>query len=107
MGYTHMVNEQFQGLANPRADKDACGICTVADVHGKKSHKTDQQGLEMLANLEHRGACGCDPLTGDGAGILFQIPHEFFKKVGPKKLPAPDRYAVGMVFLPAYPSDRE
>ena len=96
-----------QPLVNLQEGKDSCGIGFVADIHGKKSHNIVRMGIEMLENLEHRGACGCDPLTGDGAGVLLQIPHGFFVKNGPKKLPRTGDYAVGMVFLPNFPSDRE
>jgi glutamate synthase domain-containing protein 1 len=72
----------------------------VADMKGGRSHRIVQMGLEMLVNLEHRGACGCDPLTGDGAGLLTQIPHDFFKKAVSFSLPKPGEYGVGMLFLP-------
>src|SRR3989338_3447348 len=94
-------------LVNLKEGKDSCGIGFVADIHGKKSHNIVRMGIEMLENLEHRGACGCDPLTGDGAGILLQIPHGFFKKQFIKNLPKAGDYAVGMVFFPSFPSDRE
>src|SRR5690348_1630951 len=95
------------GLADPRLDRDSCGIGFVAAMKGGKSHKIVQMGLEMLMHLEHRGACGCDPLTGDGAGILLQIPHAFFKKQGPKNLPVEGDYGVGMVFFPTDPAERK
>ena len=79
----------------------------VADMKGGRSHRIVEMGIEMLVNLEHRGACGCDPLTGDGSGLLLQIPHEFFKKAVPFALPAPEEYGVGMVFLPQDASDRK
>ena len=69
-----------QGLYDPRYEKDACGIGFVVNVKGNKSHDIVRKGLEVLENLEHRGAVGCDPCTGDGAGILIQIPHEFLKR---------------------------
>ncbi len=96
-----------QGLIDPKIGKDNCGIGFVVNIKGGKSHDIVRMGVTMLEHLEHRGACGCDPLTGDGAGLLTQIPHELFKKSGPKKLPDAGRYAVGMVFLPAFPQDRE
>ena len=93
-----------QGLYNPEHEHDACGVGFVVNIKGVKSHDIVQKGLQVLDNLTHRGACGCDPLTGDGAGILIQIPHEFYvremKKVG-VELPAPGAYGVGMVFLPS------
>ncbi len=99
--------KQIKPLTDLTEGKDACGIGFVAEMHGKKSHRIVEMGVEMLKNLEHRGATGCDPLTGDGAGILIQIPHAFFQKSGPKNLPAQGDYGVGMVFLPSFPSDRE
>jgi glutamate synthase (NADPH/NADH) large chain len=67
-----------QGLYHPRNEHDACGMGLVASIRGEKSHEIIRKGLEVLINLTHRGAAGCDPETGDGAGILIQIPHEFF-----------------------------
>ena len=67
-----------QGLYDPANEHDACGVGFVVNLRGEKSHAIVQSGLEILVNLTHRGACGCDPLTGDGAGILTQMPHEFF-----------------------------
>ena len=93
----------LQGLYDPANEHDACGLGFVANIKGAKSHAIVEQGIEVLKHLEHRGACGCDPETGDGAGVLIQIPHEFFAKECAKlgmELPAPGGYAVGMVFLP-------
>ena len=73
-----------QGLYDPRYEHDACGIGFVADIKGRPSQQIVQQGIEVLVNLEHRGACGCDPDTGDGAGLLLQIPHEFFVREADK-----------------------
>ncbi len=91
------------GLYDPRFEHDACGVGFVANIRGVASHQIVQKGVDILLNLVHRGACGCDPLTGDGAGILLQTPHEFFaeecRKLG-IKLPDPGRYGVGAVFLP-------
>ena len=67
-----------QGLYHPAQEHDACGIGFVANVRGHKSHEIISKGIQVLLNLTHRGACGCDPETGDGAGILIQIPHQFF-----------------------------
>ena len=92
-----------QGLYNPAHEHDACGTGFVVNIKGEKSHDILQKGLEVLRNLEHRGACGCDPLTGDGAGLLMQIPHEFLRKEAEALrfvLPAPGEYGVGMVFMP-------
>jgi glutamate synthase (NADPH/NADH) large chain len=92
-----------QGLYHPAQEHDACGIGFVANVRGHKSHDIVSKGIEVLLNLTHRGACGCDPETGDGAGILLQIPHQFFKRECGKlgfELPGPGAYGVGMTFLP-------
>ena len=69
-----------QGLYDPQFEHDACGVGLVANIKGIKSHGIISQGLEVLINLGHRGASGADPETGDGAGILVQMPHEFFAK---------------------------
>ena len=92
-----------QGLYDPANEHDACGIGFVASIRGDKSHRIVEQGIQILINLTHRGACGCDPETGDGAGVLIQIPHQFFARECEKlgfTLPAPGEYAVGMTFLP-------
>jgi glutamate synthase (NADPH) large chain len=81
----------------------------VVNLNGERSHEIIRQGIEILINLTHRGACGCDPETGDGAGILIQIPHEFFARQCSKlgfKLPDPGAYGVGMMFLPVEPRQR-
>ena len=67
-----------QGLYDPRYEHDACGMGFIVNLNGEKSHDIIRKGIEILINLTHRGACGCDPETGDGAGITIQIPHEFF-----------------------------
>src|SRR5687768_12961326 len=98
-----------QGLYDPEFEKDGCGIGFVADLKGRKSHTIVQQGLEVLDNLAHRGAQGCDPCTGDGAGILFQVPHEFLRRAAAEVkiiLPKAGAYGVGMVFLPQNPEWR-
>src|SRR5271168_3045495 len=92
-----------QGLYHPSQEHDACGIGFVANVRGIKSHEIISKGIQVLLNLTHRGACGCDPETGDGAGILLQIPHKFFVRECGKLgfiLPRPGAYGVGMTFLP-------
>ena len=95
---------QPQGLYHPRNEHDACGMGLVANIRGEKSHEIIRKGLEVLINLTHRGAAGCDPETGDGAGILIQIPHEFFAHecgvLGMPPLPAAGSYGVAMCFLP-------
>jgi len=88
-----------QGLYNPAFEKDACGVGMVCSLKGEKSHDIVAKALQVLANLEHRGATGYDPETGDGAGILIQVPHGFFKAVV-SDLPEAGQYGVGMVFLP-------
>ncbi|MBT3923714.1 MAG: glutamate synthase large subunit [Nitrospina sp.] len=92
-----------QGLYDPAFEKDSCGVGFVMNMKGEKSHEIITQGLEILKKLEHRGACGSDSATGDGAGILIQIPHLFFQKHCEEagiKLPEAGRYAVGNIFLP-------
>ncbi len=86
------------GLYDPRFEHDACGVGFVAHVEGEPSHDIVERGIGILLNLEHRGACGCDPLSGDGAGITIQIPHEIL--ASEQSLPEPGRYGVGCVFLP-------
>ncbi len=92
-----------QGLYDPRNEHDACGVGFVAHIKGQASHDRVSQGLQILENLTHRGAVGADPLAGDGAGILVQVPDAFLRKVlGKEKitLPAVGEYGVGMLFLP-------
>jgi glutamate synthase domain-containing protein 2/glutamate synthase domain-containing protein 1/glutamate synthase domain-containing protein 3 len=98
-----------QGLYDPRLEHDACGIGFVANIKGQKSHDIIVKGIQVLINLTHRGACGCDPETGDGAGVLIQIPHAFFARECAKlgfTLGAPGEYGVGMVMLPVEPHAR-
>ncbi len=92
-----------QGLYHPANEHDACGIGFVVNVKGEASHDIVLKGLEILVNLQHRGACGCDAETGDGAGVLIQIPHQFFGKQAEIlgfRLPAPGEYGIAMCFLP-------
>src|SRR5262249_28639524 len=99
-----------QGLYDPWYEHDACGVGFVVDLHGSKTHDMISKALEILNNPEHRGACGCEKNTGDGAGILLQTPHKFLEQEAAKdkiSLPAPGQYAVGMVFLPTAPGDRQ
>ena len=89
------------GLYDPTTEHDACGVALVAKLWGEATHAVIEKGLEALGNLEHRGAAGADPNTGDGAGILLQIPDAFFRgAVAGVELPPAGRYAVGVVFLP-------
>ncbi|HCV13029.1 MAG TPA: glutamate synthase subunit alpha, partial [Candidatus Accumulibacter sp.] len=98
-----------QGLYDPANEHDACGVGFVAQIRGKKSHSIVEQGLLILKNLDHRGAVGADPLMGDGAGILIQLPDDFFRaemaRQGVELPPAGD-YGVGMVFLPQESASR-
>src|SRR5206468_8577190 len=90
-----------QGLYDPSNEHDACGVGFVADLRGRKSHRLVRDALTVLENLNHRGACGCEDNTGDGAGILIQIPHAFLaercRRIG-IELPSPGRYGVGAFF---------
>jgi len=98
-----------QGLYDPQLEHDACGIGFVANIKGQKSHDIIVKGIQVLVNLTHRGACGCDPETGDGAGVLIQIPHKYFARECAKlgfTLPAAGEYGVGMTFLPVEPRPR-
>ena len=97
------------GLYRPEFEHDACGVGIVADILGRKSHSIIEMGLEVLDNLAHRGACGCDPDTGDGGGLLVQMPHSFFDSHSSEigvALPEPGDYGVGVIFLPRDPSER-
>jgi glutamate synthase domain-containing protein 2/glutamate synthase domain-containing protein 1/glutamate synthase domain-containing protein 3 len=98
-----------QGLYDPRFEHDACGVGFVVNIKGEKSHEIIEQALTVLQNLDHRGACGCEENTGDGAGILMQIPHAFLKDACAGlgfQLPDPGEYGVGMIFLPDHRSQR-
>jgi glutamate synthase (NADPH) large chain len=100
--FRHRIPEP-QGLYHPYNEHDACGMGLVASIRGEKSHEIIRKGLEVLINLTHRGAAGCDPETGDGAGILIQIPHAFFVRECTElgwKLPDAGQYGVAMCFLP-------
>jgi len=92
-----------QGLYDPAREHDSCGVGFVVNVKGAKSHSIVKQGLQILENLEHRGAVGADELAGDGSGILIQLPDDFFREETSKigfKLPEAGQYGVGMIFLP-------
>ena len=92
-----------QGLYDPSQEHDACGVGFVAHIKGQRSHHIVEQGLKILENLDHRGAVGADKLMGDGAGILIQIPDEFYRAEMAAQgvvLPPPGEYGVGMIFLP-------
>ena len=97
----HTFFPAAQGLYDPKFESDACGIGFVVNIKGKQSHEIVRQALTVLTNLTHRGATGAEPNTGDGAGILFQTPHKFLKKVSKEEgfdLPEPGQYGVGMLF---------
>ena len=99
-----------QGLYDPINEHDACGVGFVANIKGAKSHDIIGLGLQLLINLDHRGAVGADPLVGDGAGILIQIPDPLFREWAKETgvtLPAPGQYAVAMCFLPREAKARE
>lgn len=98
-----------QGLYDPEMEKDNCGVGFIANIKGIKNHNILSQALEILKNMKHRGAVGADAATGDGSGIMIQIPHEFFKKETKKldiHLPGRGDYAAGMIFMPQEPNAR-
>ncbi|MBT6271269.1 MAG: hypothetical protein HOI93_03480, partial [Rhodobacteraceae bacterium] len=95
--------ESSSGLYEPRNEHDACGLGFIANIKGVKSHKIIEDGIQILENLEHRGATGADPLMGDGAGILVQIPHHFMTEECAElgfKLPKALGYSLGYFFMP-------
>jgi glutamate synthase (NADPH/NADH) large chain len=94
------------GLYDPANEHDSCGVAFVVDAKGRRSHRIVEHGLTALHNLEHRGAAGAEPSSGDGAGILLQIPDSFLRDVVNFALPAAGEYAAGMAFLPADPTER-
>src|ERR1700693_214386 len=98
-----MASRRDRGLYDPRNEHDACGVGFVAKLKGPKSHATITRGLQILVNLDHRGAVGADPLMGDGAGCMIQMPDELLRHWAQERgiaLPVPGRYAVAMCFLP-------
>ncbi len=98
-----------QGLYDPRNEKDSCGVGFVCDIAGKASHSIVERGIEVLNHLLHRGAAGADAGTGDGAGILVQIPHRFFEDACRSlgfSLPQVGRYGAAMMFMPLEPETR-
>src|SRR5262245_3259603 len=115
--HEHNSNEQLllgpppkQGLYDPQFEHDACGLGFVVNIKGRRAHQLVADALQILVNLDHRGACGCEANTGDGAGILLQVPHEFLfaecAKLG-FTLPEPGQYGVGMLFLPKNSAERD
>jgi glutamate synthase (NADPH) large chain len=106
---SHLGLPEKQGLYDPRNEHDSCGTGFVVNVSGQRSHSIVKKAIQVLLNLEHRGASGSEKNTGDGAGILLQIPHRFLKRECERrnfKLPEPGEYAVGMVFLPTEEESR-
>ncbi|MCU1621815.1 MAG: Glutamate synthase large chain, partial [Frankiales bacterium] len=99
----HAASPASQGLYDPANEHDACGVAFVVDIAGRRSHDLVEQGLTALRNLEHRGASGAEPATGDGAGILVQVPDSFYRAVVSVDLP--EVYAVGTAFLPTNPRE--
>ncbi|WP_436521873.1 glutamate synthase large subunit [Actinoplanes sp. HUAS TT8] len=100
MAYPHP-----QGLYDPAFERDACGVAFVADIHGRRSHDVVAKGLSALIRLDHRGARGAEQNTGDGAGIMIQIPDEYYRAVTDFDLPEAGRYATGLAFLPTDPDE--
>ncbi len=106
---TQPLTPPRQGLYDPRYEHDSCGVGFVVDLHNRKSHDIVEMAIQILRNLEHRGACGCEPDSGDGAGILMQMPHRFLEQQCEHlglALPPLGEYGVGAVFLPTDPEDR-
>src|SRR6478609_6810619 len=99
------MTPRIQGLYNPAFEHDACGVAMVADMHGHRSRDIVDKAITALVNLEHRGAQGAEPHTGDGAGILLQVPDEFLRAVVEFDLPEPGSYATGIAFLPQSAKD--
>jgi glutamate synthase domain-containing protein 2/glutamate synthase domain-containing protein 1/glutamate synthase domain-containing protein 3 len=101
---------QAEGLYDPRNEHDACGVGFIVNIRGQKSHKLVQDAIQILVNLQHRGACGCEDNSGDGAGLLLQIPEKFLRRVcresNIKLSGKPGDWGVGMVFLPSDPAER-
>jgi len=98
------------GLYDPSNEHDSCGVGFIVDIKGRRSHSVVRKGLQLLINLLHRGACGCEPNTGDGAGIIIQIPDKFVRKAAARQniaLPPAGRYGTGLVFLPRMSAERE
>src|ERR1700722_15223568 len=93
------------GLYRPEFEHDSCGVAFVVDMHGRRRHEIVRMGLDSLCHLEHRGASGAEVNTGDGAGILIQVPDRFYREVAGLDLPEAGAYATGIGFLPADPTE--
>ena len=107
MNYNHLPKKL--GLYDPRFEHDSCGVGFVCNINGEKSHDVISKGIEVLERMSHRGAVGADPKTGDGAGILIQIPHKFYASVCADagiKLPSFGKYGTGLVFMPTDSEER-
>ncbi|MDX8392279.1 MAG: hypothetical protein R8K53_06910, partial [Mariprofundaceae bacterium] len=99
-----------QGMYDPAREHDACGVGFIANIRNEKSHDIVQKGLEILIRLTHRGASGADPREGDGAGILTQLPHDFFAAKSSElaiNLPESGHYGIGMIFFPREAEHRD
>ena len=100
-----------QGLYDPANEKESCGVGFVAHIKGQRSHQIVLDAYEVLLAMDHRGACGCEPNTGDGAGILTALPHEFLSRIASQQLsvelPPAGHYGAGVVFLPTIEEERE
>src|SRR5688572_13877267 len=98
-----------QGLYDPAFEKDSCGVGFVANIKGQRTHQIVRDANTVLLSMDHRGACGCESNTGDGAGILTALPHQFLSKIARDELkadlPEPGRYGAGIVFLPRIKSE--
>jgi len=108
--HAKLENAENEGLYNSAFEHDSCGTGFVANIKGVVSHDLINQGLTILDNLAHRGATGSESDTGDGAGVLIQIPHKFFQRVSAEEgfaLPGPRYYGVGMLYLPQEETIRE
>src|SRR5262245_37347327 len=100
---THPTMPKRQGLYDPAFEHDACGVGFVCNIDGLRSHSVIERGIQVLENLQHRGAAGSDPETGDGAGMLLQLPHAFLTRAARDagfRLTEPGDYGVGVLFLP-------
>ncbi|MFP4202969.1 MAG: glutamate synthase large subunit [Opitutales bacterium] len=105
------IHPENQGLYDSRNEHDNCGIGLIVDMKGRKSHDIVRGAIDICTNLDHRGGCGCDPITGDGAGVFIQLPHNFFKTVCPDEcgfdVPEEGDYGVGFAYLSRDPEERK
>ncbi len=96
----HIGMPPAQGLYDPANEHDNCGVGFIANIKGRKSHSIVKRGIEILCNLTHRGAVGADPLDGDGAGLMIQIPDDYYREICDFELPEAGEFGAGIVFLP-------